>query len=99
MTIKQIAKLAEVSTATVSHVINNSKRMSEETRQRVLEVIKQSGYRPNSIAKSLREKNTRTIGVLVEDIRGFPVPSIVNAISEYAEKRKYKILINDLHML
>jgi len=99
MTIKQIAKLADVSTATVSYVINNSKNVSPETKKRVLEVIETSGYHPNSIAKSLRVKNTRTIGVLVEDIRGFPSPAIVNAISEYAAKQKYQILLNDLRML
>jgi LacI family transcriptional regulator len=99
MTIKQIAQLAGVSTATVSNVINGSKNVSPKTKERVLGVIGESGYRPNSIAKSLRVKSTRTIGVLVEDIRGFSVPAIVNAISEYAEQQKYQILLNDLHML
>jgi LacI family transcriptional regulator len=99
MTIKEIARLSGVSTATVSHVINNSKNVTPKTKKRVLNVINQSGYQPNSIAKSLRVNSTRTIGVLVEDIRGFSVPAIVGAISEYAEQHKYQILLNDLHML
>ena len=99
MTIKEIAGLAGVSTATVSYVINGTRNVSDETKERVLKVIEKSGFRPNSIAKSLRAQNTRTIGVVVEDIRGFPVPSIVNGISEYTERHNYQILLNDLHML
>lgn len=99
MTIKEVAELAGVSTATVSYVINNTKNVMPEKRQRVLEVIAQSGYQPNHIAKSLRVKKTNTIGVLAEDIMGFPVPAIINGISEYVEKSGYHILLNDLRML
>ena len=98
-TIKEIAKIAGVSTATVSYVINNSKNVAPEKRRRVLDVIEQSGYQPNHIAKSLRVKKTNTLGVLVEDIMGFPVPAIINGISEYAEQNSYHILLNDLRML
>ena len=99
MTIKQIAELAGVSTATVSYAINDSRQVAPETKKRVLEIVEQSGYRPNGIAKSLRVKQTHTIGVLVEDIRAFPVPPVINGISEYAEQNKYQILLYDLHML
>ena len=99
MTIKEIAKIAGVSTATVSYVINDSKNVAPEKRRRVLDVIEQSGYQPNHIAKSLRVKKTNTLGVLVEDIMGFPVPAIFNGISEYAEQNSYRILLNDLRML
>lgn len=99
MTIKEIAELAGVSTATVSYVMNNSKNVMPETKQRVLDAIAQSGYQPNRIAKSLRVKSTNTIGVLAEDIMGFPVPAIINGISEYVEQSGYHILLNDLRML
>ncbi len=99
MTIKEVAKEAGVSTATVSYVLNNTKNVSEDKRQRVLEVVEKSGYRPNNVAKSLRTKKTNSIGVLLEDIMGYPTPSIMNGISEYAEKCDYNILINDLRML
>lgn len=99
MTIKEVAKLAGVSTATVSYVINGTQNVREEKRQRVLDAIEQSGYQPNRIAKSLRLKSTNTIGVLVEDIMGYPVPEIINGISEYTEKNGYQILLNDLRML
>jgi len=99
VTIKKIAELAGVSTATVSYVINNSKNVSPEKRKRVLDVIAQSGYQPNQVAKSLRVKKTNNIGVLVEDIRRYPTPDIINGISEYAEQNGYNILLNDLRML
>ncbi|MCL2718805.1 MAG: LacI family transcriptional regulator [Lachnospiraceae bacterium] len=99
MTIKEIARLAGVSTATVSYVINNTKNVLPEKRQRILDVIEQSGYQPNHIAKSLRVKKTYTIGVLAEDIRGFTVPAIINGLTEYAEKEGYYILLNDLRMM
>ena len=99
VTIKEVAELAGVSTATVSYVINNTKNVAQEKRQRVLAVIEESGYTPNHIAKSLRVKKTNTIGVLVEDIMGYPVPAIINGISERVEKSGYRILLNDLRML
>lgn len=99
MTIKEIAELAGVSTATVSYVMNGSKNVMPETKQRVLDAIAQSGYQPNRIAKSLRMKSTNTIGVLAEDIMGFPVPAIINGISEYVEQNGYHILLSDLRML
>jgi LacI family transcriptional regulator len=65
----------------------------------VLDIIEQSGYRPNQVAKSLRMKKTNNIGVLVEDIMGFSTPSIINGISEFVEQSGYHILLNDLRML
>ena len=65
----------------------------------MLKVIEESGYTPNLIAKSLRVQKTDIIGVLAEDIRGFPSPAIINGISEYAEQKGYNILLNDLRML
>ncbi|MCL2703797.1 MAG: LacI family transcriptional regulator [Defluviitaleaceae bacterium] len=99
MTIREIAEIAGVSTATVSYVLNNTKNVTQEKRRRVLDAVAQSGYQTNNIAKSLRVKRTENIGVLVEDIRGFPVPSIINGISEYAGQNGYRILLNDLRML
>lgn len=99
MTIKKIAELAGVSTATVSYVINNTKNISPETRKRVQAAIEECGYQPNNIAKSLRMKTTNTIGVIVEDILGFSVPQIINGISEYVEGHGYQILLYDLKIL
>lgn len=99
MTIKDIAKAAGVSTATVSYVINGTKPVTPERRQRVLDVIKKTGYQPNVVAKSLRTKKSNSIGVLVEDVMSFSTPGIINGISEYMETTDYHILLNDLRML
>lgn len=89
-TMRDVAELAGVSTATVSHVINGSKKLSPETTEHVLRAISQVNYMPNTLAKSLRMGQTHTIGVLVEDIRGLPVAAIVSGISETLSKAGYK---------
>ena len=97
-TMKEIADLAGVSTATVSHVVNGTKKLSPETTERVLMAIQQANYTPNTLAKSLRSGQTHTVGVLVEDIRGLPVPEIVSGISETLSKGGYRTLMFDLHL-
>jgi len=99
ITIKDIAREAGVSTATVSYVINGSKPVMPEKRQRVLDVIAKTNYQPNRVAKSLRTKKTNIIGVLAEDIIDFPTVGIINGISEYMEQTDYQILLSDLRML
>ena len=65
MTLKDIAKKAKVSTATVSYALNNTGNISQETRQRILKIADELNYQPNKIAKSLRVKRTHTIGILI----------------------------------
>jgi len=96
---KNVAALAGVSTATVSHVLSGKKRVSEDVRRRVLDAIALTNYTPNTIAKSLRTNRTRNIGVLVEDICAYPVPDIVDGVSEYLEGKGYQLLLNNLHLL
>lgn len=97
-TIKEIAKMAGVSTATVSYVINNTKKLSDETTKKVNDAIKALNYTPNIVATNLRTGKSYTIGVIVEDIRCFPVPDIINGIGEGLEKEKYQMLVHDLHL-
>ena len=97
-TIKEIAKLANVSTATVSYTLNDPSKISEETRNKVLQVINRVNYKPNSIAKSLKVKKTNTIGIITEDIATFIAPEIINGIDEYAEQKKYHILLNNIRL-
>jgi len=99
ITIKDIAREAGVSTATVSYVINGTRNVLPEKHKRVMEVIARTNYQPNQVAKSLRIKKTNIIGVLVEDILSFPAARIINGISEYFEKTDYNILLNDLRMM
>ena len=98
-TMKDVAELAGVSTATVSHVVNGTKKISPETTERVLMAIAQVKYTPNTVAKSLRSGQTNTIGVLVEDIRGMPVPEIVGGIEETLSRSGYRMILYDLHLL
>ena len=98
-TMRDVAQLAGVSTATVSHVINGSKKLSPETTERVLRAISQVNYTPNTLAKSLRMGQSHTVGVLVEDIRGLPVAAIVSGISETLARSGYKTILHDLHLL
>ena len=68
VSMRDIARLAGVSIATVSRVINNNGRFSEETRERVQRIIDENGYVTNMAAKSLREQRSKTIGMIVPDI-------------------------------
>src|SRR5690606_10839901 len=66
-TIREVAERAGVSLTTVSHVINNSRYVSEATRQRVLDAMKATNYRPNAVARSLRSGKTHTLGLILPD--------------------------------
>lgn len=81
-TIYDIARIAGVSPATVSRVINNNYPVSKETRQIVEKVIIQEGFRPNLIAKGLITKTTSNLGVVVPGITNIFFPSIVEEINK-----------------
>jgi DNA-binding LacI/PurR family transcriptional regulator len=77
VTIYDIAKLAGVSAATVSNVLNDKGRVSERTRKLVQGIAEEQGYVVNSAAKSLRESRSRTIGVITPDVSNDFFSSIV----------------------
>lgn len=93
VTIKDVAKLANVSISTVSRVINGSKPVSPEIAQRVTEVINETGYIPNPVARSLVMKKSRLIGAIVPDIATFYAGEILNAMEEIAKTYEYDILL------
>lgn len=97
-TIKEIAKLANVSTATVSYCLNDPSKISKETRAKVMRIIEQVNYKPNSIAKSLKVKRTNAIGIITEDITVFNTPEIINGIGEYAEESNYHIILENIRL-
>ena len=68
MDIIEVAKLAGVSKSTVSRVLNNSELVNKSTEKKVLQVIEATGYYPSNIARSLKIKRTKTIGVILADI-------------------------------
>ncbi|TCN21163.1 LacI family DNA-binding transcriptional regulator [Mesobacillus foraminis] len=96
--LKDIAERANVSTATVSYVLNNTGNVSDKTREKVYQVLKEMNYKPNEIARSLKIKKTSTIGVIVEDITTFYVPEIIDGINKYAEKLGFSILLVNLRI-
>ena len=68
LSIRDISRQAGVSIATVSRVINQNGRYSEETRQRVMRIIEENHYVPNQVAKGLRMHRTKNVGIIVPDI-------------------------------
>lgn len=69
ITIKDVARMANVSISTVSRVINNSQTVNSEIRKRVLDVLEATQFRPNAIARTLVKNNTSLIGVLLPEIK------------------------------
>ena len=97
-TIKEIAKKCGVSAATVSNILNGKPGASEATRALVLKTAQSMEYMPSYVAKSLKTKNTRSIGVIAEDMTIFSIPDIIDGITEYCEKINYNILLINLRL-
>ena len=93
ITIKDVAKQAGVSISTVSRVINDSKPVTDEVKQKVLDVIKETGYIPNPLARSLVTKKSQLIGVIVPEVSDSFVNEILNGIEEVAKMYDYEILL------
>lgn len=91
--IKDIAKLSGVSVATVSRVINDNGRFSEETRQKVLAVIKETNYQMNFSAKSLRMNKSFSVGILVPDISNYFFSSVVQQMEAILFEQGYSTII------
>lgn len=97
-TIKEIAKACNVSIATVSNILNNKPGASKATRDFVLKKAKELNYTPNYVAKNLKSKNTRTIGVIAEDMTIFSIPDIIDGITRHCEEENYQILLMNLRL-
>ena len=91
--IKDVAKAAGVSTATVSRVIANKGYITDEKRALVLRAIAELNYRPNLIARSLRAQTSTKIGLIVSDIRNPFFTAIARAVEDAAYERGYSIII------
>ena len=91
--IKDLAKEAGLSIATVSRVLNDIDVVNEETKKKVLEAIKKLGYRPNIVARSLKTQRTRTIGILIPDISNQFYPEIVRGAEDVANIYGYNVML------
>lgn len=99
ITIKDVAKLANVSPSTVSRVISQSPRISEATKKLVYAAMEELKYKPNAIARNLANASTKTLGLIIpnQDENLFKNPFFIQAmrgISIYAQKKNYKIMFN-----
>lgn len=91
--IRDVAKLANVSPATVSRVMNNTANVDEEKRERVLCAIKETGFVPNQVARSLYKKSAMLIGLIVPSIENPFFTQMANAIEKSADAMGYRLLL------
>src|SRR5664280_937208 len=92
LTIKDVAAHAQVSIATVSAVLNANKYVSPELSQRVRTSIAELGYVRNSLAQSLKQRISYTIGLIISDIRNPFFTTVVRAIEDVAHAQGYVLI-------
>ena len=93
VTLKQIARELDVSISTVSKALKNSKEISEDTRDKVRAFAKLYNYRPNNIALSLKNRQTKTIGIIIPDIVHHFFSKVINGIENVAAQRGYNVIV------
>lgn len=93
--IKDVARLAGVSTATVSHVLNSTRFVSPETRARVLTAVTQLGYSEHAVARSLRRGRTGLLSLIVSDIENPFFTRLARAVGDAAFERGYQLVLGD----
>lgn len=96
ITLKEIAEKCNVSIATVSNILNGKANVSEETKERILKVIDETGYKPNYLARKLRVNKTHSIGIIIDDLTEFSSPEIIDGIMSYLEENNYEAILENL---
>ena len=96
-TIRDVARRAQVSVASVSRVLNRLDNVSEETRERVAEAVRELGYVPHAGARSLSLARTNAIGVVLPDFHGEFFSEIVRGMDREASRRGYMLLLSNVH--
>jgi DNA-binding LacI/PurR family transcriptional regulator len=90
---KQIAKMAGVSLGTVSHVLNDSARVREPLRKRVLDAVDTLGYQPSQLARGLRRDKTNMIGMVIPDVTNPFFPAVVRGAEDMAFSNGYRLVL------
>lgn len=90
--IREVAKLAGVSPATVSRVMNGTANVDDEKRQRVLQAISETGFIPNSVARSLYKKSANIIGLIIPSITNPFFTQMASAIEKTADEHGYRVI-------
>lgn len=93
VTLKQIARELDVSISTVSKSLRNSPEISEDTRQKVQAFAKLYNYRPNNIALSLKNKRTKTIGIIIPEIVHHFFATVISGIEHVANENGYNVIV------
>lgn len=93
-TIKDVARIAEVSLATVSRVVNNGPKVGQKTREKVLKVMADIGYTPNANARALVTKRNMTIGVVLPDLTEPFFASLAHGVEQVARDKKMQLLLS-----
>jgi LacI family transcriptional regulator len=94
-TIQDVARQAKVSISTVSHVLNNTRKVEDPTRDRILAAIEDLSYRPNQLARGLRGAGSKTIGLIISDIREEFFAELTKTIESAANDRGYMVMLCD----
>src|ERR1700723_1463906 len=90
---KQIARMANVSLGTVSHVLNGSARVREPLRRRVLEAVESLGYQPSQLARGLRRDKTSMIGMIIPDVTNPFFPAVVRGAEDLAFSNGFRLIL------
>ncbi len=91
--IRDVAERAQVSTATVSHVLNGTRTVTDSTRDRVLTAIRELNYHPSAVARSLKTQSTYTLGVMVSDITNPFSTAVVRGIEDVASANGFNLIL------
>jgi LacI family transcriptional regulator, purine nucleotide synthesis repressor len=92
-TIKDVARIAGVSTTTVSHVINKTRFVAESTQEKVLEAVKSLNYAPSAVARSLKCNSTNTIGMLVTQSTNPFFSEVIDGVESYCYRQGYTLIL------
>lgn len=92
-TIKDVAKMAGVSTTTVSHVINKTRFVAEDTAKQVLDAIEKLNYSPSAVARSLKINTTKSIGMIVTTSEAPYFAEIIHAVEEHCYRQGYSLFL------
>lgn len=91
--IKHVATLAGVSASTVSRVLNGKSYVNETTRQKVMEAVQKTNYRPNVLAKSLKMGRSNTICLMVPSIQNLIFPEIARGVEDVARRNGFTVVL------
>jgi len=95
ITIKDVAKKAGVSIASVSRVINDSKPVAPETKEKILKVIEETGYKPNAMARGLKKNESGLIGLITPDMENGTFAELVKGIESIIEKNSMNLIVSN----